>query len=140
MKTAAIQILLPRIIAAMGMSCGRLSNDSSQRDISEIIAADLRESINPFAADNQINYVRIKIEATASGIGYAINDRPMKLDALDETLGKLAHIDRNQTLVVELGEGATPDTVEPLIALFKKHEFRNVARRGEDNKAIWIME
>lgn len=96
--------------------------------------------MNPFAPDQKVNFVRIQLTKSQIGIDYTINDRPMTMEMLDTTLGKLAEIDRNQTLVVELGTGVAPEDLATLIALLKKHQFKDAARRGEDDKAIWILE
>lgn len=140
MNTAIIRVLLSCILTALTTSCRRPSSDSSQSDISQRALAELRQSMNPFAHDQKVHYVRIHLEKPASAIVYSINDRPTTVDALDTTLGKLAESDRNQTLVIELGSGVAPDDLTPLIVLLKKHQFKNAARRAEGNQAIWILE
>ena len=140
MSTIIIQILLLFLLTMMGTSCRRPSDSSNQEDISKQISDQLRESMNPFNSDQKARYVQIRVKKISSAISYSINDRPMTLETLDVTLGKLAEIDHNQTLAIELDPDVTSDDLTALIALLKKHQLKNAARRGENNQAIWILD
>jgi len=117
------------------------ANEIKSTDIQrENITINARGSMNPFDPGVRVRFIRIDVQKSTDGISYSINDRPMIDEALENTLSKLSDIDKNQTITVEMGPSTTPDDLIPLIELLKKYEFKNVARRGEDNQPIWILD
>ena len=95
---------------------------------------------NPFGEGIQPNYLIIAITQKEGTISYLVNDREMAIERVDHVLGRLADIDRNQTIVVELRGETTPSVLGDITALLMKHEFRHVARRGTNDEPIWITD
>ncbi len=124
------------ILATTALSYGQPSKKADGSHISVNM-----QEINPFEPDQKIAFVRIGLSRSTDdkALAYTINDRVVNTQALDGLLVKLAKIDRNQIITVELGPDVSVDDLSTLVDMLKTHEFKHVARRGEDNTAIWIM-
>jgi len=109
-------------------------------DASRPIAIDIRKTVNPFDPDQEVAFVRIVLGRNQTDVTYALNGRSMTTDALDATLGKLSDMDRNQVIAIDPQAGVNLDDMAPLLKMLKKHQFRNVARRGDENSAIWMAD
>lgn len=59
--------------------------------------------------------------------GYAVNDNPVSLDVLDQTLGRLASIDAGQTIMITVSAFSTHGMLVKCLDLCAKNGLRSLS-------------